>query len=256
MRARHWRKEHGVPSLLEQQRLLQAAILMPGELAAALRAECLPRLAIYRDAYSARLAGALRTNFPALAALLGDAAFDDLARRYARDHPSHHPSIRWHGERLADYELGHGALNDLARMEWALGLAFDAPDAPVADAVAMSAIPVARWGALPVTPHPSVQCLDLAWAVEPTWDVLRSGSVAGIPEPTAHCHALLVWRLEHRAHWRIATAAEAEALRRLGAAGSLDALCGEDNPAATPAEQVGAWFACWVRDEMLAMGRR
>ena len=72
-----------MPSLLEQQRLLQASILMPDALAAVLRANCSPRIAIYRDAYFARLAGALRTNFPALAALLGDQKFNELARRYA-----------------------------------------------------------------------------------------------------------------------------------------------------------------------------
>lgn len=240
-----------MPSLREQQRLLQATILMPDPLAAVLRADCAPRIAIYRDAYFARLAGALRTNFPALAALLGDEAFDALARRYARDHPSRHYSIRWHGERLPDYELGHAALNDLARMEWALGVSFDAPDAPVFDASALSAAPVEEWGALRLAPHPSVQVLDLAWAVEPGWEALRHGDCAELPEPSARSHSLLVWRCERQAHWRIAARPEARALGDLRGAGSLDALCERCRGSDVTAEQVGAWFAAWVRDQML-----
>ena len=244
-----------MPSLLEQQRLLQASILMPDALAAVLRANCSPRIAIYRDAYFARLAGALRTNFPALAALLGDQKFDELARRYARDRPSRHFSIRWHGKQLADYELGHPALNDLARMEWALGASFDAPDAAALDAAALSAEPVEQWGALRVAPHPSVVTLALDWAVEPTWDALRSGA-AEIPEPAAHSHALLVWRRDWRAHWRISTAAEAQALHRLHTARSLDALCDGHGVAHATPEQLGEWFAGWVRDHMLVAGER
>ncbi|HSN20698.1 MAG TPA: putative DNA-binding domain-containing protein, partial [Usitatibacter sp.] len=115
-----------MPSLHDAQRALQRAILADAPVAEGMLSAG-SRPGIYRHAYRARLAGALAANYPALAAALGAAAFRELAERYARMHPSRRYSIRWHGDRLAE-ALDDERLADLARMEWALGIAFDAPD--------------------------------------------------------------------------------------------------------------------------------
>ena len=61
------------------------------------------RLAIYGDAYRARLAEALASNYPALKQLLGPGDFAALAARYIAAHVSRQPSIRYYGDALARF---------------------------------------------------------------------------------------------------------------------------------------------------------
>lgn len=245
-------------SLLEAQRAMQRAILTDDPDAPPLARERLPRIGIYRYAYHARLANALRANYPALARLMGDEAFRTLAAGYARAHPSRHFSIRWHGHALAEY-LPAGALADLARMEWAIAEAFDAPDGAVLDADRLAGVAVERWAELPLVLHPSAQVLALEWAVEGPWERLRHDGAANpreIENPRdieRRPHALVVWRKRLDAHWRSAGADEARALLALDAGGSLQHACeavGDEG-----ADRVGAWFAGWVREGLLAAQR-
>ncbi len=61
------------------------------------------RLAIYANAYRARLSEGLESNFPVLAKLMGVSEFRGLAHRYIEGHESRHRSIRWYGDRLAQF---------------------------------------------------------------------------------------------------------------------------------------------------------
>ena len=237
-----------MPSLRDQQGALQAAILAVEEYAPLLSKHHSPRLAIYRHAYRARLAGALRLNYPVLARTLGDAAFELVANDYARASPSRHFSIRWHGAGLHRI-LPDPALADLARMEWALGVAFDAADAAPLDGEFLARIPVAEWPGLRLGLHPSVSVLSMGWAVEGQWEAMRDDTVAAPEAPRAHAHALLVWRKDLRAHWRIASVAEGAALIALGARGTLQETC--EALAEDDAVAIGAWFAGWTQGAML-----
>src|SRR3990167_9687947 len=76
---------------------LQASLLG----SAALSAE--QGLAIYHNAYRARLLEALRGDYPAVHGWLGDAEFDALAGAYIAAHPSQHFSLRWLGAELANF---------------------------------------------------------------------------------------------------------------------------------------------------------
>src|SRR3989338_3715406 len=105
---------------------LQASLLG----SAALSAE--QGLAIYHNAYRARLLEALRGDYPAVHGWLGDQQFDALAGAYIAAHPSRHFSLRWLGAELASFIETYlvpaqaAPLGELARLEWAFGLAFDA----------------------------------------------------------------------------------------------------------------------------------
>lgn len=245
-------------SLLEAQRAMQRAILADDSDAPPIAPGALPRIGIYRYAYRARLANALRANYPALAQLMGDDEFRALAAGYARTHPSRHFSIRWHGHALAEY-LPAGPLADLARMEWAIAEAFDAPDAVALDAGRLAGVPVERWAELPLALHPSVEVLAMQWAVEGPWERLRREAareaaatprdIEGPRDIERRPHALVVWRKNLDAHWRSSAAEEARALLALDAGGSLQHACevlGDED-----AGEVGAWFAGWVREGLL-----
>ena len=102
-------------------------------------ASAVQRLEIYANATFHRMREALEQEFDALARALGDTGFHDLVASYLLVHPSRRPSLRHVGEALPEFLAGHGVAEpfrrrwpwaaDLARLEWALSLAFDAPEA-------------------------------------------------------------------------------------------------------------------------------
>ena len=127
------------------QRAFQRHVYRPGRameraVLEAPRANAARRLGIYADAYRSRLVEALASDYPALKEVLGESRFDRLMRAFVAAHPSRTPNLRWYGGELARF-LGHSSrgrgrrpLAELARFEWALGLAFDAQDAPLVGA--------------------------------------------------------------------------------------------------------------------------
>lgn len=216
-----------------------------------------PRLAAYRHAYRARLTEALRNNHPVLHRAMGDTAFDDLALGYLAAWPSTQPSIRWFGHRLAEHmaalpepQATHPALVDLARMEWALGLAFDASDMPALDPAVLANLAPAQWATHSLQYHPSVQCLALHWQVGPLWQALTLDADAQAAAPKPAEHALLVWRQGAGPRWRSLAGPEAALLRAALAGQSLAALCtvaadhgGAEQAPATVAATLHQWLA-------------
>lgn len=215
---------------------------------------------IYGVAYKARLTEALKTNFPALHRVLGDDAFRELAHRFIDESPSEYRSIRWFGRELAMFAQGdesllpHSALLDLLKMDWALGLAFDAADAmPVCEAD-LHRIAASEWAALTFAFHPSASLLKLTWAIEPIWRAVTNDENADTPEPMADTHYLLVWRSELEAKWRIVDEAEALALNMLGSGMNFGELCDHLAAAGDEAKAVVAaaqYLKGWVLDGVL-----
>ncbi|RPH38533.1 MAG: DUF2063 domain-containing protein, partial [Planctomycetota bacterium] len=82
------------------------------------------RVAIYADAYMARLVEALEQDFPTVSRKLGPRAFHRLCRAYLERHPSRSPSLNPLGRKLADF-MALGAARDLARVEVAMSEVFD-----------------------------------------------------------------------------------------------------------------------------------
>lgn len=215
-------------------------------------------LRVYRHAYRARLTAALRDNHGVLPRAMGDEAFDALAAAYVDEHPSRHPSIRWFGDRLADFMAAHGdlvphpAFVDLARMEWALRGAFDAADAPPLARETLAALPSGAWPSLVLRLHPSVQMLQLDWAVEPAWKALQdAGDEPELPEPQASPHTLLVWRPVLDTRWRSAESAlEAVLLDAVARGETFAVLCdcaaqavGDEAAAACVVNALQQWLA-------------
>lgn len=248
-------------TLARQQRAMQRAIVArqdAGDLLRGLRGES-PLLRIYQHAYEVRLAAALRDNFGVLPQVMGDDAFDALARAYVAAHPSRAPSIRWFGDQLASFMaahedlVSHPSLVDLARMEWALRASFDAADGTPIDATAFTQIAPERWAGLVFTALPSVQLLHLQWAVEPVWRALQSaneGEEPELPEPARHAHALLIWRQGLDNRWRSLDSAQAGLLQAALDGENFGQLCelaaqqsGPDEAAAVAVAALHSWLA-------------
>lgn len=152
------------------------------------------RLEVYRNAYYSRLQGALAHDFPALLAVVGEAAFGRLMAGYLREHPSTSPLLRDVGRSLPAWlRLHEPVLADLASLEWAVLKAFDAADAPLLSAKALEGIPLEHWQWLHFTLHPSVTLLPVEGNAREVWKALRQGwplpsLQAGAPE------SLVIWR--------------------------------------------------------------
>jgi hypothetical protein len=262
-------------SLATQQHALQAAVSAGASADGLLHAG--PGLAVYQEAYRARLLAALRDNFTVLQRALGDEAFDALAMAYLQAHPSTRPSIRWFGDRLAAFmdgawaeQLPHPAMADFARMDWALRAAFDAADAPVLRPADLQALAPGAWPGLRFALHPSVHLQPMRWAIEPAWRALRehepgSGApdpVLAAPEPLAH--TLLVWRQGLDTRWRALPPVEAGLLQAVAGGETFEAVCGlaaETAGTGESAEQEGGAvqqvvraLQRWLSDGLLCPG--
>src|SRR5438552_3495641 len=112
-----------------------------------------------------------------------------------------------------------------------------------------------QWPALVFKPHPSVQLLTLHWAIEPVWRALKSfdpesGDEPELPEPAAHQHALLVWRVGLDTRWRALDDNAAALLRAMLRGATFEQLCalatlqvGEDRAAAIAVGALHGWLA-------------
>lgn len=248
------------PTLSETQRRLQDALLRNardmGDLA---DGESSPeRLSIYATAYRLRLQEALAANFPMLCVYLGQEAFDALALDYLAAHPSRHVSVREFGVNLAQWLLAQRSdepwLADFARLEWALGRAFDALDAAAISVDALAQIEPAHWPHLTFRFAPAVQRLTLHTNAASLYAsaVKEQPAAAGVTLPEAD--EWLVYRADATAHYRSLATNEAVTFDVLYADGTFAEACErffELTNEETVAMQAAAFLKRWLEDELI-----
>lgn len=217
------------------------------------------RLAIYHNAYRARLVEALRDGYGHTLAYLGDEGFDAAARAYLSAHPSAHPNLRWFGAAFAGWLLGtcmdDPDIGELASLDWALRRAFDAADAPVLGLDELAALPAEDWSRVGFEFQPSGQRLRLEHNTLAIWQAidqdLTPPEATRLDRPTE----LLVWRRELQPHFRSLGSLEASAIDRLmqgvGFAATCEALSAEF-PEADIAPATGAMLRRWIDEGLLS----
>jgi hypothetical protein len=185
------------------------------------------RLGIYYDAYRLRIIEALTNAYPKLKALLGDDLFERSARSYIDKYPSTYRNMRWVGDlmpvHLTKTLPQHHIAAELATFEWALGLAFDADDAPILTLQDLAAIPPEDWGDIHLKAHPSVQLLAFKWNVILVWQALylelTLPAVVKLNEPC------VVWRKAMDSHYRSLEHLEKMAIEKLITGITFGELC-------------------------------
>lgn len=194
------------------------------------------RLAIYHDAYCKRMRASLGAAFEKTRICVGDTTFGELADGYMAAHPSRHANLRWFGDQFAPFVARSlpdcPFIGELAALEWALGIALDAPDAALLSVADLDAVPPDAWGDLVFSLDPAVHMLTLESNAGTVWLALNDDHAAPdgarLPAPSAW----LVWRLNHQPHLRLLDAREAQALRALAEGATFGAMC-------TPAAGMG-----------------
>lgn len=101
---------------------------------------------------------ALRSDYPALAELLGERGFAKLVADYVAVHPSRSFTLARLGDHLPEFLAGWGSprrrglRTDVARLERAGAQVFDAEETAPLDADALQALPAADWPKLRLRP--------------------------------------------------------------------------------------------------------
>ncbi len=164
------------------------------------------RLGIYGEGYRLRLIEALQATYPVLATVLDEADFQTLAARYVSAHESTFFSIRYYGDRMADFLAGNPdyskapLLAELARWEWAMAAAFDAADTAPIDISAFAQVAPEDWAELRFEWSSAVQVVDLEWNVPQLWKAVTEESDR--PDPVAAPARYLIWRQELQIYFR------------------------------------------------------
>lgn len=177
-----------------------------------------PFMRVYEYAYVARQQEILAEQFPAVHALLGDERFAQVTADYVRANPPKARSARWIGDQLSSWFRDETAWNDqpvladMAAFEWALGLAFDAPDDETLDIDALAKVPPDVWSALTFQMHPSLHTAVLGHDVAPFQQaVAREEVPAEFPAPLDTPTTWAVWRNPETLIVRYRALAESEA---------------------------------------------
>ena len=181
------------PSLLEVQRAFAGAML--DENARAVWCHIAEngfsageRLRIYRNTCRTTLVETLRTTYPALERIVGREFFEVAAERYVAAYPARSGYLNDYGDRFAAFLAAFGParepayLPDVARFEWALSVAANAPDAPRLEPGVLLALPAENHAGLRFQPHPSVSCLELAYPADEIADAVLAGDDAAMGE--------------------------------------------------------------------------
>jgi hypothetical protein len=226
------------PDLAGLQRMVQAWLLkqddsLLAQIAEGAHAGRRTMADVYRRGYVLRLVESLEADFPGLVAIAGKDTFDALARAYIAARPSRHASLRWFGRELAAFLASTApwsvapALAEMARFEWAVGEAWDAPDAEPVQVVALLGVPSAAWETLSFTPVPSLRRLELSFDVAQVWQRREEPMPQGIAvAATASGPATwIIWRKDTDVQYRALDHDEAALLGGLIAGEPFPDLC-------------------------------
>jgi len=161
------------PGLERVQRWMQTCILNPGTSEEAIVSEgaqaeitaevarhlvlpsktlsALERLDIYRNMYRPRMEEALAIDYPALKRFLGTEDFMQLVERYVAVYPSRSYTLNRLGDHLPEFLTTVNDLPnkdfcvDLARLEYALTMVFDANETSLLSPDAVRSVPQEAW---------------------------------------------------------------------------------------------------------------
>ncbi|WP_455201046.1 HvfC/BufC N-terminal domain-containing protein [Kaarinaea lacus] len=189
------------------------------------------RLAIYGNAYYARLIESLEQDYEAVHVMLGDEEFTRLCTQYIDTYPSKFPSLRWFGQYMAQFLAEHKPYNDhpylqeLAVFEWTFIEAFDAENASVMTEADAAQVPADKWPELRIKLHPSVRWFDYEWNILPVWKAATSDEPVPELKKLEHKESCVVWRQELMTQYRTMDADEVVLLRGVDDNDNFSQLC-------------------------------
>ncbi|HSW93498.1 MAG TPA: DNA-binding domain-containing protein [Gammaproteobacteria bacterium] len=189
------------------------------------------RLFIYQNAYYLRLLEALSTSYPILQKQLGADGFEEIGYDYIRAYASTYRSIRWFGDRMADFLHEHATyqsmpyLSELTAFEWMLCSVFDAADAENISLEEMGSVAPDLWESMRFTPHPSLHELKLEWNVVSVWQSLSDNETPIEFVKSDSPVSWILWRKDLETHFCSLPEDEAWAIHAMLTGQSFGEIC-------------------------------
>jgi len=205
------------------------------------------QVAIYIDGYRLRLTQAIRSDYPALLALLGDEAFDRLALAYIEANPPEGYNLDRYPHPFAAFVCAHANdafASDLAALEGAIAEVFMMAESEPLDPSALGGLSPEAFGSLTLKPRHASRVLALDYPVDDWLSAQRAGNVPARPEKNPAF--LYVYR--HQNNVQRVPLSEAAYMvlerlfRELPVSEALDIPEHEN----TIAANLQAWFAEWM----------
>lgn len=194
-------------------------------------ADAAERVGIYVHAYSARLVEALENEFLTLRFAAGDEAAAEMLHQYVLATPSTHRNVCWYGKDLAQFLRAAApwrdtpAFAELAELDWAISVSFDAADEPCIAEADIAVVPFERWGEMILRLPHHVRLITSTWNV---WQLRQARDRA---HPCPKLRRLespqhwIVSRQNLEVHYRQLEADEAAALEAVAAGRPFERLC-------------------------------
>lgn len=208
---------------------------LSGEDQPALVAEILPaaqRLRIHRHHVLDSLASALAATFPTVQAVVGADFFRRLARAFIGQSLPSQPVLAEYGAGFPAFVAGHHAARDLpyladvARLDWALNLAFHAPADGRLAAADLAALPADELPSLRLGLAPGTVLVASPYPLDRIWAASQPGAAADPVDLAAGGVRLLVLRRPDDAAFVALSAGEAAFIAGLGEGLSLEEAAG------------------------------
>jgi hypothetical protein len=180
-----------MPTLRDIQHDIARSILSPGDGAALAHIAgdgiaAAARFNVYRNNVVITLVAALRLAYPAVDKLVGQNFFDGVARAYIAQHPPRTAYLSDYGGDFPDFLATFPAaaalalIVDVARLEWAVNVTLNAPDAPVLRPDALAGLAASEHGRVRFAPHPGVRLLAVRYPADTIWRAVLDGNEAAL----------------------------------------------------------------------------
>ena len=156
-----------------------AAVLIESSVADRIPAAA--RLRVYRHHVLTSLTAALAATFSTVRGVVGDDFFGGMARAYITGSPPTGPVLSEYGAGFPGFvgrwpaAAGLPYLADMARLDWALNRAYNAPDAPALTADRLAAVPAEQLGALRPTLRAGVSLVCSPYPIDRIWALNHEG---------------------------------------------------------------------------------
>ena len=213
---------------------------------------------IYRNAYRARLIGALESGFERTKRWVGDEAFEAAAAHYILTQPPHSWTLDEFGAQfpalLAELFADDPEVAELAWLEWHMQQAFGALDLPELDAVQLGAAGLDEdgWNNLHFTMAAGFAARAVQHELADLWHGLAPDGTARPANPLRAAQHLIVWRHAFRPHFSLLDPAEFAVLERLADGAPLGEAGQVLEAHEDSAEQFGQWLATWLSEGLFA----
>jgi hypothetical protein len=189
------------------------------------------RVGVYVYAYAARLVEALENEFHTLCFAAGGETASEMLRDYVAATPSTLRNVRWYGKDLAQFLRTAApwrdtpAFAELAELDWAISVSFDAADETRIGEADIAAIPFERWGEMVLRLPQHVRFVTSAWNVWPVRQARDRGQACPKLRRLKQPQTWIVSRQGLEVHYRQLEADEAAALAAVAAGAPFAQMC-------------------------------